>query len=405
MSVPSHFSGVLETATDSENARSWSAFVCPDCRFVFRVQRDHDGDGIICPSCRRMLRIPRDGDEVAPLMAAIQKIDFVDGEIKPRGERRTRSKRKKKQNGAELPDWDASKGRWRSQNNKPRRLVRGLAVWIGCLGVIAGIIVFVVKSSEPDGKADVSEFPQVQDQFGDLAKPPLILPTEEMNDPVEIPKVMKRSEAEFLKNAELLAKDFLNANKVAQLIPLVNDPENVEKKLKAYYPDGEILPTGMTKFNSSGRVTYKDNFAAVSVQTPDFETKQLAFIDGNDGLRIDWESWVGWSEMPWQDLMKNKPSEPTLVRVMLKWVDYYNFGFSDEKKWRSYRLISPDGETMLYGYVARNSPLDQRLRPGEPSATVAVILKIRFRPDEQSLNQVVIEEYLTDGWVDGGAKK
>lgn len=121
--------------------------------------------------------------------------------------------------------------------------------------------------------------------------------------------------------------------------------------------------------------------------------------DDADGLKIDWESCVGWPEVPWDKLLETKPRKPTLVRAMVKWVDDYNFGFSDENAWRSYRLLSPDGETMLYGYVERNSLLDQRLRPGEAAATVAVTLKIRFRENEQAANQAVIEEIVSDGWV------
>lgn len=75
---------------------------------------------------------------------------------------------------------------------------------------------------------------------------------------------------------------------------------------------------------------------SITVSGAEFETKQMDFIDGADGLKVDWESWVGWSEMPWDDFLKIKATEPKLVRVMLKWVDYYNFDFSDEKKWRVY---------------------------------------------------------------------
>ena len=51
-----------------ESARRWSGYVCPDCRFVFRVPRDHDGKGIVCPSCRRMLKIPTALDVAPPLL-------------------------------------------------------------------------------------------------------------------------------------------------------------------------------------------------------------------------------------------------------------------------------------------------------------------------------------------------
>jgi hypothetical protein len=62
-------------------------------------------------------------------------------------------------------------------------------------------------------------------------------------------------------------------------------------------------------------------------------------------------------------------------------------------------LSSPDGEHTLYGYIERNSLLDERLRPPEKSASVAVTLKIRFPKGENNRNQVVIQDMVSDGWV------
>jgi len=383
----------------TEKARRWSAFVCPDCRFVFRVPRDHDGEGIVCPSCRRMLRIPKDGDETAPLMAPLQKIEFSGEDADPRGEKKTRSKRKKKDKEAELPGWDASSGSWRSNSSNKGRIAKVLAIWVGSMTAIVVAVVAVVKLGEGEADAEVPEVIAQQNQFDDLVGNPLIIPEEELEAEVPLPKVMKKSETDFLTAAEPMAKAFLEAETTGDILPLIHEADRVRPLLRSRYPDGKIAPTGMSKFNSTGQVSYKDTFAAVSILTPDYEKRQLAFIDGEEGLKIDWESWIGWSDVPWDKLMETKPRKPVLVRVMVKWVDYYNFGFSDEKAWRSYRLVAPDGETTLYGYVERNSLLDQRLRPGEPTATVAVTLKIHFRENEQSANQVVIDELVSDGWV------
>lgn len=396
---PGQFPFVSETQAPPEQARRWTAFVCPDCRFVFRVPRDHDGEGIICPSCRRMLRIPKDGDETAPLMALLQKIGFSEEDADPRGEKKTRSKRKKKEKEAEMPGWDASSGAWRSSSPNKGRTMKILAIWIGAMASIVLGVVALTKFSDGAPEAVVPEVFGQQDEFDDLVGNPLIIPEEELEAEVPLPKVMRRSEAEFLAAAEPLAKAFLEAEKTEDILSVVHEPERISALLRSRYPDGTIAPTGMSKFNATGQVSYKDSFAAVTVLTPDYAKKQLAFIDSEGGLKIDWESWIGWSDMPWDKLMETKPKKPILVRVMAKWVDYYNFGFSDESAWRSYRLVSPDGETTLYGYVERNSLLDQRLRPGEPTATVAVTLKIHFREDEQSPNQVVIDELVSDGWV------
>ncbi len=350
-----------------------------------------------------MLRIPGEGDATAPLMVPLQKIGFAEADHS-HTETRPRSGRKKRAQEGETPDWEASAGKWRAEGKgKASRTVGVVASWLGMLAAIAAVVIFFVRTSGADPVTAAPGDSQGQEQFDDLVREPL-LQDESQEEPVELPKVMKRSEAEFLKEAEPVAKQFMEAETIDGLLPVVRDAKRVEPKIRAYYPDGKIPLIKMQKFNSSGRVSYKDSMAAVSVLTGDYENKQLAFIDGADGLKIDWESWVGWSEMPWDVLMKEKPVEPKLLRVMLRWVDYYNFGFSDENEWRSYRLSSPDGEHMLYGYVARNSLLDQRLRPAEQGATVAATIRVRYRENEQSPQQVVIEEHVADGWVIGEAK-
>ncbi len=399
-----HFSAVSDTQVAPEKARRWSAYVCPDCRFVFRVPRDYDGEGIVCSSCRRMLRIPREDDETAPLMAPIQKIGFSE-EADKRGEKRTRSVRKKKQKEAEAPGWDASSGSWRSTKKSFWKRAMPVLAWGGGMAAIASAAVFLVKLSEAEPENDVPDVVAEQDKFDELVGNPLIVPEDELEAEVTLPKVMKKSEADFLAEAEPLAKAFLEAERTEDILPLIHDPARVRRNLRTFYPEDTIEPMGLSKFNSTGQVSYKDSFAAVTVLTPDYEKKQLAFIDGEDGLKIDWESWVGWSDLPWPKLVESRPRKSVLVRAMVKWVDYYNFGFSDEDEWRSYRLVSPDGGTTLYGYVERNSLLDQRLRPGEPTATVAVTLTIHFRENEQAPNQVVIDSLVSDGWVVTGEKK
>lgn len=47
--------------------RRWNAYVCPDCRLVFRIPTNHEGRGTVCPSCSRLLRIPKEGDPLPPL--------------------------------------------------------------------------------------------------------------------------------------------------------------------------------------------------------------------------------------------------------------------------------------------------------------------------------------------------
>jgi len=49
------------------DTRRWNAFVCNDCRAIFRVPADYTGKGIVCPRCDRMLRMPTAQDALNPV--------------------------------------------------------------------------------------------------------------------------------------------------------------------------------------------------------------------------------------------------------------------------------------------------------------------------------------------------
>lgn len=344
-----------------------------------------------------MLRIPGESDESAPLMAPLKKIGFAeDDAYDPREEKSTRSNRKKKTKKGEMPDWEVKAGKWRASRKKGKRTFQTLAGWALTIAVVCAVAIFLVRNNETQVSANNTG---KVDNFSEPVQVPLIITEEELESPIILPKILRRSEAEFLTLARPIAEAFLTATTVEQILPLIRDREKLQARIIAHYPKGKIKPIGLSKFNATNQVSYKDTFAAVAILTPLFERKQLAFVDGTDGLKVDWESWVGWSEMPWEKLIEARPTQPILIRAMLKWTDYYNFDFSDESKWSSYRLVSPDGEHTLYGYVERNSLLDQRMRPSEQSVSIAVTLKIRFPQDSGKRNQTVIEEYVSDGWV------
>jgi len=341
-----------------------------------------------------MLRIPSVGKETTPLVIPQQAVDSAQHEKKiPHDDTRRRSKRKKKQKEAETPDWEASAGTWRSKKKRKARTLRSVAIWTTVIATAFGSAFFLFKEKKE------KEFVEAKTEEKEITDTPLILPDEELDESIELPKIMQRSQSEFLSFAKPNSEKFLAATSVDQILPLVRDSENIREKIYAYYPDGKIKATGISKFNVSCQVSYKNTFAAVSILTTDFEEVQLAFFDGKDGLKIDWESWVGWSEMPWDQIIESKPQNPILIRAKLTTIDYYNFGFADDSKWRAYRLSSPDGAHTLFGYIERNSLLDERLRPPEKSVSAAVTLKILFPEGKDQRNQVVIHDMIADGWV------
>jgi len=50
-----------------------------------------------------------------------------------------------------------------------------------------------------------------------------------------------------------------------------------------------------------------------------------------EAFKVDWESFVGASEMGWPEFKKERPVRPQLFRVFAQFDDYYNYEFSDEE--------------------------------------------------------------------------
>ena len=177
---------VPNSETESGKVRRWSGFVCPDCRFVFRVPRDHDGEGIVCPSCRRMLRIPKEGEETAPLMAPLKKVDFAEDGDEPRGEKRTRFKRKRKKKNGEGPTWDPVSGKWNMKSSGRKRTVQTIAVWAAALVAFLFAVHLFRKAGEPDTTRRMDAIPDTQEDHADQSIfVPLIPAEEDASDPTE----------------------------------------------------------------------------------------------------------------------------------------------------------------------------------------------------------------------------
>lgn len=213
-----------------------------------------------------------------------------------------------------------------------------------------------------------------------------------------VPAAADLSDAAFLALAEPLAEKFLTARSVDELLPLVREPERAAPRMRAHYGGDAIVPAGLSQFNTQVMVMREGRFLNVVVRTGDFEEKVLSYLNTTDGLRIDWESWVGWSAMPWEEFLTEKPTASTFFRVILRPVEYYNFGFSDDSQWRSYRLDSPDGSHSLYGYVERGSFTDSRIQISPEIKMSAYSLYLRFPADRASRNQVLIDRLAAESW-------
>lgn len=377
-----------------DSTRRWSGYVCPDCRFVFRVAREHDGRGVVCPSCKRLLKLPQPGDAVPPLLATLPgepetaHRPTTDGDgNEPRVVRRRRKKRSHRSDEA---DWEASSSRHGSTSGKARSA--GKLAWFAGLALVVFLALVLVIFLKPGGRED----PRVADDDGEawLAAPGLAEPL-----PVA-PAEPRRSDAAFVAEARPVVEQFLDARTVEAVLGLVDQPEVVAERIVRTHPDGTVEPPGLSDFGHFSQLVRQGAYGTLPVRTRDFEVRWITLRENPAGLKVDWESWVGWSDMPWDEFAEGGASSTGVFRVMMRNVEYYNFDFTDDRKWQSYRLDSPDREHSLYGYVERDSLAHARLRAaiGE-RPEIPLMLELRHPASPRGRGQVVIERVVSEDWI------
>lgn len=324
-----------------------------------------------------MLKIPGPGDASPPLMAPLRRATPEEGA--PEGMVKKR-RRGKKHGAKEDQSWESQPKLHRSSRREKRQmnlfLIGGALLLVLVLGGV-GIALKVRRDNSRPAKEDVAVLP-----VAPIAKP-------------------ERKDIEILTDAEPQVRKFLEATTVSQLEPLVRNPAITKARIEKFYPGGKIEAPGLGKFNSNESPSRVGNLMSVTVLTKDFTTRELAFFDTPEGIKIDWESWVGWSEMKWSEFRETKPETPQLFRVILSPVAYYNFGFTDDSKWQSYRLIAPDGDESIYGYVEKGSEIIEKLLPDPDVKKSPLTLLLRFPAKATTDNQVEIVGFVADGWVEG----
>ncbi len=342
---------------------------------MFRVPQDHDGQAIACPSCRQILRIPTELD------CSSQLIDSTPGEpaagrmLAPANLRQRSYKFK----GGESYAWEELPESLRlgSRDKVQLRLLLIGGVLLFVL-IMAAVVISMRGGSPSIGGAQATVRSNKNPQ----------------------PKLVPRSEASILAEAEPLTRKFLEATSVAELLPLIRNPKVTEGRLRVVYPDGKIAAPGLSKFNSSDELVTLGKIISFAVTTSDQQQKALALIHSPEGMKVDWESWVGWSDISWDAFISSRSVTGHVFRLLLSPVDYYNFGFSDESKWQSYRLESSNKEYSLYGYVEKGSALDQRIRANLESKSLALRLSLKFPASATTSGQVEIERFVGEGWVE-----
>ena len=197
---------------------------------------------------------------------------------------------------------------------------------------------------------------------------------------------------------------FLQAESWRDKLPLVVESERVRSAMRDFYevrrhhdPRAEG-PSRQAMFRINNTEVLLYSFASMR---PGGATDVALIARDGEPFKVDWESFVGASEMSWPDFKKQRTTDPQLFRVFAQVDDYYNYEFSDAAKFISVHLTSPDGLYFIYGFCARDSAVGQTLTALQASGPtrMALTLRLAFPPKAESDHCVSITGVVANRWL------
>lgn len=369
--------------TQSTDPKEKVGYVCPTCRMVFSLSRDLGGNGVTCPGCENLLTIPTSADKVSELV--ISKKTYNRAEALDQTNHVVKHHRTLLE--GEHHEWADEQF---ESGDKGMKIMIPVAIFALLL---TGALTYLLFSE----KDEVTEIAS-----GDL---PTLVGKPELGggDESEVPEekvyLYDPEDEDQVAQVEDFLKGVFAAKTVDELLPYVKPVENIREKMVRFYK-GEKLTH--SPFKSLSKVTNSADYpgyVTMLCQTEDYNNQVGVLKYSRDEILLDWESFVAFSDMTWEELAEKKPTESVRVRVTAKRAYYYNNEFTDENQWQAVSLISPNEEDPIYGYVEKGSATAYRLFSFGNSDNRQVILDIYYPKDSKKGDQVFIDKIVEQGWV------
>lgn len=386
--------------------------MCPACRYLLNVPgKESHQENVKEASNQNIRPAPRDKmkaqpiearsmDQAAALTADLSK-ESKKASSKSSSATSSRSSgrrrvRHKKAGSQQVPEWEHSAPKTGNQQGNTALWIIGASlVGLAVLAIGAWLVIDTMKNDPGANQGSADQWVP-DDSF--TADHKIELTPEEKKTNQEIQDSIKTG-VSVLAEAESVVQKFLSATTTEELRGLVRFPETSMPRIEAWYKSHPLEPTAFKQVGYGGRVTVKGTMASLSVQMSDYTLKQIALERTDEGYKVDWESWVSWTEMNWDDLFTKRPTKPKRVLVRCAIDTYYNRDFNDDTKWLAVKMVNPQSDRTLYGYIDRNDPSLMRFVSDLGAGSVAATLEIRYLENTKVGNQVIISKHVTNGWV------
>ncbi len=199
-------------------------------------------------------------------------------------------------------------------------------------------------------------------------------------------------------DAVALVRKYLKTKHWQDRLQYVASPDKVKPLMERYYKEfkGPITYHGIEDLGNG-----PGGSKLIKAIINDRNTTYYWISETANGLKIDWEASVGYNPISAAAYKASRPTTPIRLRVIGQLKDYYNFEFTNRKKWLSINLQDKNGDLDLTGYVDRASDsghaLYERLKDGEPTY---LMLDLRYTDSAGRGDGVEITNFICEGWIE-----
>ncbi len=204
---------------------------------------------------------------------------------------------------------------------------------------------------------------------------------------------------------ENASRSFFDSRSVEEMLRYVRHPDRVRPLMESYYAKEAPKPIRIENFLSMAPLTIDNHgsYWMVSCQLEgDVQTQMMLESISVKEAKVDWETFVCYQPMAWDEFAKTRPSGYTgNFRVYVEKDMFHSHEFSDSNAFDSYRLTALNGEEVLFGYVPRGRGLGlqmEGLTADRNGAPLPLILRLHIPKDLKSPRGVVIQEILSPRW-------
>jgi hypothetical protein len=212
--------------------------------------------------------------------------------------------------------------------------------------------------------------------------------------------------ARLIDKMDALLRSFHNATSIGALVPLVRDSTRVRPLMERHYGENPVPLVKLRSIRSLTPLTIGSsaNFWVASVNQSG-ETVKNILIEVNDAGEplIDWETYVCYQPMPWDDYVTKRPAGISLdFRVMARPDSLFSHEFNSPSQWLCFQLNAPGSMEFLYGYARADSEVASQvanLVNQNGGKETSMILRLYIPEKIESKRGVVIEKLLAKQWL------